>query len=250
MDALVRDGEGGVFLVGRLKQDLNHLAVQRRVPGGGIHPDWDPAGFVVSDPLALANVAAVPWTGYPPGSRGVLVVWSESQGTATGFDLRALHVRSGATLDANWPVGGLALCDVAGNQTSPVVGGGIVVWSDTRNQATSGTDLWWTLLEEAPWPVAVPTPSPGTRTGLAIRSVFPNPAGDGVHVTFAAAAGGAPLRVDLVDLRGRIVRSRSVTSGGDEVRVVVPTEGLPVGLYLVRGVQGEQSAAARVTVLR
>jgi hypothetical protein len=263
MDALLPDGEGGVYLVGRKKQDLNHLAVQRRLAGGGVHPSWPADGFVVSEPLALAHVGASRWQSLFGDNGGVLVVWSENRGTGSGFDLRALHVRKDARIDLNWTPGGVAVCDMPGNQTNVVVypysagtalfGGDsrIIVWTDDRNQATSGLDLYWGWFFEPGWPVGVPEPTPGSTGAptLAIRSVFPNPSVGDVHVTFAPAGEG-PLRVDLVDLRGRVVRSRSVTPAGGEVRVVLPSDGLPAGLYWVRALQGREEAHAPVTILR
>ena len=249
MDALVRDGEGGVYLVGRVKQDLNHLAVQRRDAGGGVHTGWNASGFAVADPQALAHVTAVRWAS-ALGNGGVLVVWSEIRGgSGTGFDVRALHVRKDARLDPHWPGGGLAVCDVAGNQTTVVASErGVIAWIDSRNAGTTGTDLWASQVTEPGLVGVPPITGPARATRLAIRSVFPNPATYGVRVTLALAA-GEPLRVDLVDLRGRVVRSHGVTPGGEEARVEVSTRGLPAGLYWVRAVQGEVATSARVTVL-
>jgi hypothetical protein len=57
------------------------------------------------------------------------------------------------------------------------------------------------------------------------------------------------LGIELVNVRGRAVRRQSVAAGGEAATALVPTAGLPSGLYFVRVLQGGAVAGARVVVL-
>ena len=244
MDVLVADGAAGAYLVGREKQDLNLLSVQRRTTTGAVSTGWEPGGRLLADPLALAHVTAVP---YAPG--GVLVAWSENKGLGTGFDIRAAQVRANGRLGEGWVAGGNPVCDVAGNQTNVVMTAGstLAVWVDSRNIATTKKDLYAAYIL-ATGGVGV-TPNPVPRTALAIRALFPNPARDELRVSLDLA-GDAPIEVVLVDVRGRVVLRKTIRGEAGRAVVVLPTRGLPAGVYGVRAAQGALTAHARATVLR
>jgi hypothetical protein len=244
MDVLVADGAAGAYLVGREKQDLNLLSVQRRTTTGAVSTGWEPGGRLLADPLALAHVTAV---AYAPG--GVLVAWSENKGMGAGFDIRAAQVRANGRLGEGWVAGGNAICDVPGNQTNVVMTAGstLAVWVDTRNNPTTQKDLYAAYVLTTGG-VGV-TPNPVPRTALAIRSLFPNPARDELRVSLDLA-GDAPLEVVLVDVRGRVVLRRTIRGEEGRATVVLYTRGLPAGVYGVRAAQGAATAHARATVLR
>ncbi|MEO6462614.1 MAG: T9SS type A sorting domain-containing protein [Candidatus Eisenbacteria bacterium] len=243
MDALVGDGTGGVYLVGREKQDLNRLSVQRRTAAGAVSAGWEPGGRLLAEPLALAHDGAI------PVGDGILAYWSDKRGTSSGFDIRATHVRANGRLGAGWVGGGDAICDVPGDQTNVtgVAGSIVLAWVDARNLATTRKDLFakYVLGPEGGVDVA-PTPLPPWRLGF--RSVFPNPARDELKLTLNVP-GDEPLVLEVIDLRGRVVRRRTLAPDGPSVTVLVPARDLPSGLYWLRAIQGDRTARARAIVL-
>lgn len=87
---------------------------------------------------------------------------------------------------------------------------------------------------------------------LAIRAVSPNRSGDGrLRVEFALRDGG-PARLELVDVAGRAVISRTVGSLGPGVHSIDLAQrgGLRAGIYFLRLTQGGSEAQARAAVLR
>lgn len=243
MDALVADGTGGVYLVGREKQDLNRLSMQRRTASGAVSAGWEPGGRLLAEPLALAHVGAI------PAGTGTLAFWSESRGTGSGFDIRASEVRANGRLGAGWVGGGDAVCDAPGNQTNVtgVAGSVVLAWVDARNLGTTKLDLWakYVLGPEGGVDVT-PTPMPPSR--LRFHALFPNPVRDELHLTLGVPT-DAPLVLELIDLRGRSVRRQALEPQGGFVTALVPTRGLPSGLYWLRAVQGGEVARARAAVL-
>jgi hypothetical protein len=94
-------------------------------------------------------------------------------------------------------------------------------------------------------PIGPPSGAP-----LALRSAGPNPFRDAASVRYTLAAAGR-VRVDLVDVRGRIVaRLADGTMAAGEHAVPVSGRGLAPGVYQVR-VLGEASAVtARLVRVR
>ena len=243
MDALVPDGSGGVYVVGRPKTDGPRLAVLRRDAAGAPAPLWDPAGVTVAEPFMLGNVAAY------RNANGMLVFWSENRGGVSGWDIRAMELRPNGRPGLGWIPGGSPLCDVPGNQSEVVVhpGSPWVVWTDDRNFATSGYDIYTTYLDGYPGVVGVP--SPNVAPGLRLAALFPNPARHEIRVALEALAPGLPLSVELLDVRGRVVLRRGVSHDGAAATALLSTRGLAAGVYVVRAVQGAATAHARVAVL-
>lgn len=64
--------------------------------------------------------------------------------------------------------------------------------------------------------------------------VFPNPFEDNIHVRFMAPQ-DACLKLTLLDLTGRVVKSAQYTVAGAEMQTVsLPADGIPEGTYLLR----------------
>jgi hypothetical protein len=94
--------------------------------------------------------------------------------------------------------------------------------------------------------------APGAGTGLALERVAPNPVRASRLSLAFTAAGGAPVRVELLDVLGRTVMSRVFDALADG-RHELTLDGhgtFPPGVYLVRVRQGAASVSRRVTVLR
>ena len=84
----------------------------------------------------------------------------------------------------------------------------------------------------------------------AAPSAFPNPTASGATLAFELAA-PSEVAVDVIDLLGR--RVAQIASGprsAGEVRLAVPTEGLPSGVYVVRVRTESGVATTRLTVVR
>ncbi len=77
---------------------------------------------------------------------------------------------------------------------------------------------------------------------IAVRT-WPNPADQNV---FVELPGAGPVSVEVLDLHGRLVRQRAITSSTE--RLAVPVGDLNVGLYQLRIRQGGTTYSARVLV--
>jgi hypothetical protein len=121
----------------------------------------------------------------------------------------------------------------------------IVIWADTR---TDTTDFYMKpLMPESP-PLDV---GPDGRLAFGITGVHPNPASGPFSVTMAIPDPSSAT-LELVDLSGRVIESRSLVPGGPERRSVrfEVSERLPAGVYWVRLRQGARTATARVVRIR
>lgn len=74
--------------------------------------------------------------------------------------------------------------------------------------------------------LSVPLGIEGAYSNVGV-SVYPNPAGDEVHVALGAGEGGS---VTLCDLTGRVLHSAAIS---DMRRVTINTRNLPAGIYLL-----------------
>lgn len=116
---------------------------------------------------------------------------------------------------------------------------------DGRLYVGSVVGVWRTT---APLVAVAGAPAPPTNGGPAVR-VFPNPAGAAVEV---AVRLGAPAwaRVEVVDVRGRVVAVAHDGPLPAEAVVRLGVEGLAPGAYVVRVVAGGAQASARLVVTR
>ena len=87
-------------------------------------------------------------------------------------------------------------------------------------------------------------------SALRALRVLPNPSRDGrLAVRFAADAGGI-AQVRVLDLSGRVLRSRVIEVAPGQVQFDVASEPLPSGLYFVQVAHGGRIARARASVVR
>lgn len=86
--------------------------------------------------------------------------------------------------------------------------------------------------------------------GLAVVSVFPNPAGAGGATVRFDTRLAAPVRVAVLDALGRTVATADGPAGAGEQTVWLDTSAFPVGVYLVRIVSAGVVATARLVVAR
>ena len=112
---------------------------------------------------------------------------------------------------------------------------------DSRNAVAYG------LHGSAPTAIA---PEPATvGRGVSIMDVWPNPVTTRVHVRLHAPVDTA-MRLVLYDVLGRSVRAKAYSVAAGESRVMMPVDGLPGGVFLLRA-EGVPGADARpVLVVR
>ncbi|TMQ73229.1 MAG: T9SS type A sorting domain-containing protein [Candidatus Eisenbacteria bacterium] len=84
---------------------------------------------------------------------------------------------------------------------------------------------------------------------LALRGTQPNPARDKLSVSFALES-AQPARLEVFDMTGRLIASRSVGSlgAGDHVLDLGDSR-LPTGMYLIRLTQAGRSRTARAVLV-
>jgi len=199
----------------------------------GRAPALNPEIYTVALPLALtptlislvradAEPERVTLTWYASGSEG----------------LEAVVYRRTETSD--WTALGAA----------PVPGNGQLTYTDAAVTAGARYGYRLGILERGAesfhgetW-VDVPTAS------FALNRIQPNPAARDLWVAFTLPA-RAPATLTLLDLAGRIVRTREVGEVAGARRVNLGEGGLlPVGVYVVRLTQGGRTLTTRVSVVR
>ena len=99
----------------------------------------------------------------------------------------------------------------------------------------------------------VPVPDPGRdRAALALRGPVPNPTVDGRMAVAFTLVDGSPARLELLDVAGRLLRTRRVESFGAGRHTVDLSMGraLSPGIYLVRLTQGGRAVYTRAAILK
>lgn len=71
------------------------------------------------------------------GDGGAIVTWPDARNATNGLDIYAQHVLPSGEVDPTWPVNGVTVCSVTGEQTAPVIlsdngGGAFIAWVDGR----------------------------------------------------------------------------------------------------------------------
>jgi len=190
------DGAGGALVswLGFTSQ-LNIFA-QHVKANGVVDPAWPAAGRALSDATQLETKSEVA----ADGAGGAIVTWQD------GPRVVAQHVFSNSTFDPAFSATGLALADPNGGQADPVIvsagfAGAIVAWTDSRDAATTGQDIY-AIQVLAAQPLSVPDPA---VTALRFARPNPNPARDPLTLRYALAR-DASVALAVFDPAGRRVR--------------------------------------------
>lgn len=122
----------------------------RVLPNGSFAPGWPDGGRAVAPSdsaqrdlqLARADVG------------GMRLAWSEDRGAGSGLDIYAQRLDSTGTSFPGWPASGALVCASPGNQDEPAMtvdgaGGAYFTWTDRRDSAATGLDLYVQRLDAA-----------------------------------------------------------------------------------------------------
>jgi len=262
---------GGGALVAWL--DSRHVAGQsiyaQRIMHGG-RTIWSSDGV----PLCTAPGLRGPLSLASDGSEGAYVAWGDSRPQG---ELFATRVTGDGAPAPGWPIDGALVSEWQpttytfdrgfGGLDLTAIGGGraVVAWQDVRQVPGIGIDAdqaFAMLL--APDGPAVSTPlahvarmparpasqsGRSAQSGIALRSLGPNPGRRGSLVRFALPEAG-PAALELFDLAGRRRWSLDVGSfGPGEHEVALGGGSIPPGVYVARLTQGDHKATMRIAVL-
>ncbi len=105
---------------------------------------WTPGGFPVAP---VSPGAQGPPSICPDGAGGAFVAWGEQRLATQAHDVYIQHVLASGITDPAWPVDGIALTAIPGQQWYPEVvadgaGGAIAAWSDERGNVDYRPDLY------------------------------------------------------------------------------------------------------------
>ncbi len=244
-NAMMRDGAGGIYLLGQ-PPGIDRLELHRRDSAGNVAAPFIPGGVVVS---ATGSYSA--FAGQRSGNQ-VYVSWSHGPNGA--HDLRAVAITPDGAVAPGWQAGGTVVCDAPGDQVltalmplAPDVA--MVAWSDLR---AGNSDIYVTLLATG-GPVTLDAPEGGgsRRTSLAFaaRSPSPNPARGVVEFAFTLPGDGA-ASLEIVDVSGRVRAKLDAEPRAGLQSLFVDAAGLTAGLYWGRLRQGDGVVATRFSVVR
>ncbi|HUK63139.1 MAG TPA: T9SS type A sorting domain-containing protein [Dongiaceae bacterium] len=274
--ATVSDGTGGAIVVWTDYRDgaIGEPYAKRVLAGGRVDPDWPFGGLVLCTVTSKHDDLQI----VPDGENGAIVAWQDDRDGNWDIYAQRVPANGGGDLPTAAQVS-LITADVREGRAE-------LCWYLSPDRPAALTV--YRSVDSGPWHfLATVTPDgsgyvryedatvvPGTRYGyrlgrraadgsetfageawvevpgadLAVR--VPNPVVSGaVAVSFGAPAARA-VRVELLDVAGRIVASQQVTGSGARQSVTLaPSDDLAPGVYLVR-VGLERPVVARVAVIR
>jgi flagellar hook capping protein FlgD len=144
------DGAGGAIIVWHDDRSPRvDIFAQHVLVSGEVDPAWPVDGRALLGD-STAQQAAFEGQQFPvivsDGAGGAIVAWPDGRNASTNLDIFAQHVLASGVLDPAWPVNGLALSAVRGDQDNPAIasdgaGGAIVTWTDGRSGFT-GVDVF------------------------------------------------------------------------------------------------------------
>ena len=119
------------------------LYATRLTASGTLAPGWSAGG----DPIAALAGAQDSPVAVPAAGDRLVLAWADGSVPASGTDIRATSIDASRAVTPGWPAFGRIVCAASGDQTAPLLvsdgtGGFVVAWSDARDFATSGHDLY------------------------------------------------------------------------------------------------------------
>jgi hypothetical protein len=232
---IAADSAGGVIVAW---EDVDDIYAQR-VSDSGVRL-WGPPGVAV---CTAPNEQYRPHP-VPDGTGGAVVIWQdlriagapEDEGV---LDIYAQRVGASGTVDAGWPVNGLAVCTAPSDQANSVLiadheGGVIALWEDYRK----GPSDPYAQRIDFSGVLGVPNLSVVEEASgrLGTLDVWPNPVSSNRLAIRFTLHGTSAARLELLDVMGRRIASREVGSlgAGEHTLGFSDTKHLAPGLYMVQ----------------
>jgi hypothetical protein len=137
---LVADGSGGATIAWMDSRTGNdHIYAQRMSAGG--YPQWAANGVPVCEQPHYQRYPDIATDG--PGG-GAIITWSD-QRVFNAYDIYAQRINAAGIVQ--WTKDGVVVCNAGGLQDNPRIvsdasGGAVIVWEDSRNSASSGSDIY------------------------------------------------------------------------------------------------------------
>jgi hypothetical protein len=253
---MLADGSGGAYVLWNTLAGPRgtHILADCTFPSG-----LDASGRLLLDNAAEYVQAQYHFAGYHalnsvvasvrPGG-GLMVGWGDSR-LAPTVSYRVRWLLPDLLADPARPDEGLAVMPSGPSaadyklraiQAAPD-DGAYVAWED---QGQVGAALWMTRVSA---PVVVGVPPGGPAHALVLSAPRPNPSrGDlALDVTLA---GDGPVRVELLDIAGRVLRTQTVEGAGRHSLAFTALRDLPPGLYFVSATANGESQRTRVVLTR
>lgn len=202
---MIGDGAGGATLTWQdNRSGTNYNIYAQRMSATGI-PQWIENGAEVcfeTDDQLYPTIAS-------DGGTGAIITWFDARSHPTGDDIYAQRIEAAAGAQ-QWTPNGVPVCTAANNQEYPTIaaagaGGAFVTWQDHR-----GADYDIYLHRINPDGAIVSVPS-GEAGSMVRGRAWPDPFFDRVQMEFALAA-AIPVRMEVIDIRGRRVWDSGTTT--------------------------------------
>ena len=186
----------------------------------------------------------------PDGLGGATVAWQDRRGATADIYAQRLPA-SGVP---SWTANGVAVSTAAGNQEAPKIladgaGGAIIAWQDNRNAGDYDVYAQRVQPDGQLGGTVVGVDDPAD-VGLGLSGVFPNPSRAGtLRVSFTLA--GSEAALDLIDLSGRRVASKDVSTfgAGRHATLLRLEPSLATGIYFLVLRQNGHFSSRRIVVV-
>jgi len=215
---------------------------------GSIHRTGE-YGFDVPTPVALSDLRAT----YETGS-GVRIAWRTGEDAETSE--QRWRIRRAGPFGTDpaprahiWAADAIPVALLRG-------GGATMEWVDTQASASGWYGYVVELQSEAESVVGVITVQVGLPSVLRLHAAVPNPFNPATSLTFDVPQGNSAIRLDIIDMRGRVV-ARLLQAPLPPGRHAVTWNGrdtggreVPSGVYVARLRAGETLMTRKLTLLR
>jgi hypothetical protein len=253
---MLADGSGGAYVLWTTLAGPRgtHILADCTFPSG-----LDASGRLLLDEAAEYVQAQYYYAGYHALERlvasvrpdgGLLIAWGDSR-LAPTVSYRVRWLQPDLLADPARPDDGLAVMPSGPSaadyklraiQAAPD-DGAYVAWED---QGQFGAALWMTRVSA---PVVVGVPLGGPSHALLLSAPRPNPSRGDISFDVSLAGDGL-VRVELLDVAGRVLRSHELQGRGTQPVKFSGLLSLPAGLYFVRATTNGESQRTRVVLTR
>ncbi len=262
--SLIADGNGGAYVLWH-KNDLpvgTHVLASGQVMGSpktsllpagaayarprGEYVPSSPIRYVMADRTPDGRIVFAWDDPSVPALRQIRVRWLLPDLTPDPSEPSVGRLILPAALGPNEFVRGLRVVH------ADDVGGAYVGWEVFHRLSEQQVDfaqveVWMTRILPSAL-LDAPHATPGT-SAIALSSPRPNPTRDAISLELTLAT-DAPAKLELLDVAGRVLRSRMVEGAGRHSLAFTGLHDLPPGLYFLRATANGESQRTRVVLTR